>query len=197
MAMAGKRTKMIWWLLGLITALWFPGCRMTGAVKELSVGLESDILGLDPHRYDENVTFVVMDNIYSHLVDFDPQMRIVPSLALSWENPCENVWRFRLRPGVAFHNGTPCDAADVKYSLDRARRLGLGYYLAAVKEVKVIDGLTVEIQTSRPLPILLNKLTFIAIVPQGQPDTIVHPVGTGPYRFVSHIPGQELVGGKQ
>ncbi len=179
--------------LGAALMLLAWGCRPPDPGPVLSVGLENDVLGLDPHRHDENVTYAVMDNIYDHLVDFDPQMRIVPSLAVSWENPNENVWRFHLRPNVVFHNGTPCDAGDVKYSLDRARRMELGHYLAAVKEVRIIDGLTLEIQTSRPSPILLNQLTFIAIVPQGQPDTIVHPVGTGPYRFVSRTPGQELV----
>lgn len=157
------------------------------------MGLESDLLGLDPHRHDENVTYCVMDNIYGHLVEFDDQMRIRPGLAASWENPEENVWRFQLRPGVAFHNGTPCDAADVKFSLDRARSLELGHYLATVKEVRVVDGLTVEVITSRPSPVLLNKLTFIAIVPSGSPDTIVQPVGTGPYRFVSHRSDTDLV----
>lgn len=168
------------------------GCRTGGGPDELVVGLEGELLGLDPHRHDENVAFCVMDNIYGHLVDFDSQMRITPSLAVSWENPGENVWRFHLRPGVAFHNGTPCDAADVKFSLDRARGMEVGHYLATVSEVRIVDGLTVELITSRPSPVLLNKLTFIAIVPQGQPDTITQPVGTGPYRFVSHSPDRGL-----
>jgi peptide/nickel transport system substrate-binding protein len=94
---------------------------------------------------------------------------------------------------VVFHNGTPCDAADVKFSLDRARRLELGHYLATVKEVRIVDGLTVEVLTNRPSPVLLNKLTFIAVVPSGSPDTIVQPVGTGPYRFLSHQPDSDLM----
>lgn len=171
----------------------FAGCAAGGQPEELVVGLESDLLGLDPHRHDENITYCVMDNIYAHLVEFDDQMRIRPALAISWENPSENIWRFHLRPGVVFHNGTPCDAADVKYSLDRARRMELGHYLASVREVKVLDGLTVEVATSRPSPVLLNKLTFIAIVPAGSPDTIKQPVGTGPYRFISHRPDTDLV----
>jgi peptide/nickel transport system substrate-binding protein len=179
--------------LVLALALALAGCRVGGGPEELGVGLESDLLGLDPHRHDENVTYCVMDNIFGHLVEFDDQMRIRPGLAVSWENPGENVWRFQLRPGVAFHNGTPCDAADVKFSLDRARGLELGHYLATVKEVRVVDGLTVEVVTSRPSPVLLNKLTFIAIVPSGSPDTITQPVGTGPYRFVSHRPDTDLV----
>ncbi|HBE73064.1 MAG TPA: hypothetical protein DDW31_03075 [candidate division Zixibacteria bacterium] len=169
------------------------GCRVADGPAELSVGLEGDLLGLDPHRHDESVSFAVMDNIYNRLVEFDGRMRIVPSLAVSWENPGENVWRFHLRPGVRFHNGTPCDAADVKFSLDRVRGTEMGHYLATVGEVRIVDGLTVELHTIRPSPVLLNKLTFIAIVPQGQPDTIVRPVGTGPYRFESLGPDRELV----
>src|SRR5205807_8208038 len=47
-------------------------------------------------------------------------------------------------------------------------------------------------QTRRPYPILLNKLTFIAIVPRDAPSLIAKPVGTGPYRFVSYEPGRSV-----
>lgn len=179
--------------LFMILALLAGGCRMAPRPAEVTVALEEDLLGLDPHRHDENLTFAVMDNIYNHLVEFDDQMRIVPGLALSWENPDENTWRFHLRPGVKFHNGTPCDAADIAFSLERARHLDLGHYLATVSQVRVVDGLTLEIITKKPSPVLLNKLTFIAIVPQGQPDTISSPVGTGPYRFLEYRKGQDLL----
>jgi len=181
--------------IGLVIglALLVKGCQVAPRPAEVVVALEEDLLGLDPHRHDENLTFAVMDNIYNHLVEFDEQMRIVPGLAASWENPDENTWRFHLRPGIVFHNGTPCDAADVAFSLERARQLELGHYLATVSQVRVIDGLTLEIITKKPSPVLLNKLTFIAIVPQGQPDTISWPVGTGPYRFLEYRKGQYLL----
>jgi peptide/nickel transport system substrate-binding protein len=49
----------------------------------------------------------VLANICQGLVGFDPQMRIIPLLAESWENPNDLAWRFRLRPGVRFHGGQP------------------------------------------------------------------------------------------
>ncbi|MDI6738846.1 MAG: ABC transporter substrate-binding protein [Candidatus Edwardsbacteria bacterium] len=158
-----------------------------------TLAMEGELLTLDPHLEDESVTHSTLCNIYDPLVAFDPQMRIAPALAASWENPDELTWRFRLRPGVVFHHGAPFTAADVKYSLDRARGLGVGYYLGTVKEVKVIDDLTVDIITTKPSPVLLNKLTFIAIVPQWYAGLAARPAGTGAYKFVSYQKGQSLL----
>lgn len=157
--------------------------RRNGAAFTLA--LEGELLTLDPHLKDESVTHTALFNIYDPLVAFDPQMRIVPALAASWENPDDLTWRFRIRPGVAFHHGAPLTAADVKYSLDRARSQSVGYYLGTVHDVKVIDDLTVDVVTRKPSPVLLNKLTFIAIVPRDYPNLSSKPSGTGAYRFVS------------
>ncbi len=120
-------------------------------------------------------------------------MRITPLLAESWENPSDLVWRFRLRPGVRFHDGRLLNASDVVFSLERARSGRLSYYLSQVSTVRAADGMTVEIVTRQPAPVLLNKLNFIAILPGGTPDSIAVPVGTGPYRFEEYQPGRRLV----
>ncbi len=173
-------------LVAAAAALSLLSCRpqrQPGA--EFRVAMEGELLTLDPHLKDESVTHSALFNIYDPLVAFDAQMRIVPALAASWENPDELTWRFRLRPGVRFHHGAPLTAADVKHSLERARGLGVGYYLGTVSQVRIIDELTVDILTRRPSPVLLNKLTFIAIVPRGYPELEDQPSGTGPYRYVS------------
>ncbi|MCU0606635.1 MAG: ABC transporter substrate-binding protein [Candidatus Edwardsbacteria bacterium] len=158
-----------------------------------TMAMEERLLSLDPHAKDEGVTHSVLSNVYDALVAFDAQMRIVPALALSWENPDELTWRFRLRPGVTFHDGRRLSAADVRHSLERAGGRPVGYYLASVAAVRVVDDLTVELVTARPSPVLLNKLTFVRIVPVGSPDTISTPIGTGAYRVVSYAPGDSLV----
>jgi peptide/nickel transport system substrate-binding protein len=83
-------------------------------------------------------------------------------------------------------------AADVKYSLERARSGKVGYYLSAVDQVRVIDDLVVEVTTLKPASILLNKLTFISIIPQNSPKPLEIPVGTGPYRFIKYQPGGDM-----
>lgn len=157
------------------------------------VALEDDIVSLDPHALDDEVTSSALANVCQALVGFDPQMRIVPLLAQAWENPNDLTWRFRLRPGVRFHDGRLLNASDVVFSLERARSGRLSYYLSQVSTVRAVDEMTVEIITSQPAPVLLNKLNFIAVLPGGTPDSIAMPVGTGPYRFEEYHPGRKLV----
>jgi peptide/nickel transport system substrate-binding protein len=161
----------------------------------LRLVLHSDPQGLDPHLHDEVFTHSVLDNIYDSLAEFDASMKVVPALATSWDNPDELTWRFQLRPGVLFQDGRRLEAADVVASLERARthpQSKMSAYLVEVASVNAVDSATVEIHTRRPYPILLNKLTFIAIVPRDAPARIELPVGTGPYRFVSYAPGKQL-----
>ncbi|HYL05049.1 MAG TPA: ABC transporter substrate-binding protein [Thermoanaerobaculia bacterium] len=161
----------------------------------LRLVFHSDPQGLDPHLHDEVATHWVLDNVYDALVTFDADMHVRPTLAVAWDNPDDLTWRFQLRPGVRFQDGRPLAAADVVVSLERARshpQSKMSGYLVEVAAVRAVDPHTVEVQTRRPYPILLNKLTFIAIVPRDAPPRIVKPLGTGPYRFVSYAPGRGL-----
>jgi peptide/nickel transport system substrate-binding protein len=163
--------------------------------RPLRMAFHSDPQGLDPHLHDEVATHWVLDNVYDSLVAFDADMRVRPALAVGWENPDDLTWRFQLRPGVLFQDGRPLAAEDVAVSLRRARehpRSKMSGYLVEVQAVRAVGPLTVEIQTRRPYPILLNKLTFIAVVPRDAPPRISRPLGTGPYSFVSYAPGRSL-----
>ncbi len=166
-----------------------------GGAASLRLVLHSDPQGLDPHLHDEVATHWVLDNVYDSLVTFDADMHVRPALAVDWDNPDDLTWRFQLRPGVRFQDGRPLAAADVVVSLERARshpQSKMSGYLVEVAAVRAVDPRTVEVQTRRPYPILLNKLTFIAIVPRDPPARIARPLGTGPYRFVSYTPGRRL-----
>lgn len=160
----------------------------------LRIALPSAPTTLDPHLHDERVTRTVLEQLYEGLTAFDPDMRVVPALATRWESPDDVTWRFHLRAGVRFHDGRPLSAGDVAASLDRARthpRSKVSGYLVAVRSVRVVDSLSVEVRTERPYPVLLNKLTFVAVVPPAAPPEIIGPVGTGPYRVV----GRDSAGG--
>jgi len=166
-----------------------------GGAGPLRLVFHSGPQGLDPHLHDELATHWVLDNVYDSLVTFDVDMHVRPALAAGWDNPDDLTWRFRLRPGVRFHDGRPLEAVDVAVSLERARshpRSKVSGYLVEVAAVRAVAPLTVEVRTRRPYPILLNKLTFIAIVPRDSPPQIARPVGTGPYRFVSYAPGRSV-----
>lgn len=173
------------------------GCRRA-APRTVVIGQVTSAIGLDPHLHDEESTHSALSHFYERLVAFGPDLDIRPELAVKWMNPSDTIWRFTLREGVLFHDGTPLTAQDVVASLQRATRLPgsqVGYYLQNVTRVAAIPPNDVEVVTSSPSPLLLNKLAFVAIVPRTAPDSpISYPLGTGPYRFVSGTPRQALEG---
>src|SRR5262249_34078913 len=126
-----------------------------------------------------------LGNIYEPLVEFDSNMHIVSCLAERWENPSDLVWRFYLRKHIQFHNRKPFTADDVVYTIERGlQAAGVRPYLISVKEAKKVSDYVVDIITDRPTPVLLNRLTFVFILPStNSTKTIEHPVGTGPYKF--------------
>jgi peptide/nickel transport system substrate-binding protein len=162
------------------------------------IGQVTSAIGLDPHLHDEESTHSALSHFYERLVAFGPDLDIRPELAVQWTNPSDTVWRFTLRKGVLFHDGTPLTAEDVVASLRRAERMPgsqVIHYLKNVASVTALSSREVEVVTSSPSPLLLNKLAFVAVVPRSAPDqAISDPVGTGPYRFVSGAPREVLEG---
>src|SRR4029079_5599281 len=99
--------------------------------------------------------------VYALLVEHDNLFRPWPRLALSW-TPLEGGkgWRFKLRPGVKFHDGTPFGADDVVFNLARALD-PLSAYKTALPNVtgaRKVDALTVDLLTSQPTPVLPLQL---------------------------------------
>jgi peptide/nickel transport system substrate-binding protein len=176
----------------ILVGLLLSCSRKNNGEKILTLAMEDELITLDPYLHDDSITHSILSNIFDGLVAFDRDMKVEPALAIRWENPDDLTWKFSLRPGVFFHDGRSLTALDVKYSLERARNGKVCHYLSTLEQVNVIDSLTIEIKTSKPSPILLNKLTFISIIPEGMEDPVTRPVGTGPYRFVKYIPGDQI-----
>jgi peptide/nickel transport system substrate-binding protein len=125
-----------------------------------------DIVTMDPHAQDENLANMVADQIYESLVTRDKEMKIVPSLALSWSNPQPTQWRFKLRPNVKFHDGMSFTADDVVFSIERALAPTSNFksYLAGVTGAKKVDNLTVDILLSSPSAALIQNLAGVRIM---------------------------------
>jgi len=173
-----------------------------------------DALTLDPHAQNEGPTSALGHQIMEPLVMRDMTGALVPALATEW-NPSEenpNVWVFKLREGVTFHDGATFDSADVKFSLDRAMTPDSDYkeLLASVKEVRAPDAMTIEIETNGPNPIMPNNLTNMFIMDkgwaeangavkvqdyEGGEDTFAakNANGTGAYKLVSREPDVKTV----
>ena len=183
-------------LPALLLSLVALSCRGRAPKDEIVLAQVTSVVSLDPHLHDEEATHSTLSHFYSSLVNFGPELDVVPELAVSWDNPSDTLWRFHLRSGVVFHDGRPLEAADVVASLRRAldmKESQVRYYLEAVEDVRATDGATVEISTRHPSAALLNKLVFVAIVPRDTPRTpITSPAGTGPYRFVSGRPRERV-----
>ena len=188
MGTLGRPALVLWLLLWVACAGPEPELGIERSQDPLRIYLHGEPSVLDPHLQSEAVAQTVLGNIFETLVAFDANMRIEPLLAESWDNPSDLIWRFRLRQGIYFHDGTELTLDDVMFSLKRAmehpesRQKGA---LVAVSEVRSTGSWTLELVTSKPYPILLNRLAMLGIVPRDSPDRIVEPVGSGPYRFIS------------
>lgn len=161
----------------------------------------------DPGSWDPIDTFLinwasVSTNIYDGLTYRGPDAKLVPCLATKWEelDGGKRV-RFSLRKGVVFHDGEPFNAAAVKFTFDRllgdeGKKGPQRANYSVIEKVEVVDDLTVDFVLSAPDPVLLTKLAGYGamIVPpkyikeKGEDYFNTHPVGTGPFKFVSYEP---------
>ncbi|MEM6624858.1 MAG: ABC transporter substrate-binding protein [Pseudomonadota bacterium] len=129
-------------------------------------GFQGDVQTMDPHGLFETMTLGFQRNIYEGLVIRNENMETVGALAESWENTSPTVWRFKLRPGVTFHNGNPFTAEDVAFSIDRIRTEGSDMKVVAglIESYEIIDDLTIDLITPNPDPILVNQLEIFYIM---------------------------------
>lgn len=173
---------------------------------------QGDMQTMDPHSQNESMTNMVNGQIYEKLVKRDRQLNIGPGLATEWTQVGPLVWRFKLRPGVKFHDGSPLTADDVVFSINRAKEptSQLSVYANAVGTPRKIDDLTVEFQLAAFNPIFLQHLDTLWIMSKSWSEanrvtkpldfknkeesfTSMHANGTGPYMLVTRQPGIKTV----
>lgn len=161
----------------------------------------------DPGSWDPIDTFLinwasVATNIYDGLTYRGPDMKLVPALATSWEElDAGKRIRFHLRKGVKFHDGEPFNAESVKFTFERllgepGKKGPQRSNYTAIDHVQIVDEATVDFYLKAPDPVLLTKLAGYGamIVPpkfiqeKGEEYFNTHPVGTGPFQFVSYEP---------
>ncbi len=161
-----------------------------------------------PIRYADEDNKGAIKQVYEALLDIDPNLEIVPQLALAWNIVDPTHWEFALRPGVTFQDGTPFTADDVVFSLARAHATTSDFrdYVDGIAAVEAIDDLTVRVTTSRPDPSLWVKLVEVAIMSKAwaEAHNVTRPAdytgareetyasrhanGTGPFRLETFEP---------
>ena len=182
-----------------------------GPTKTLRFAFQGGLNSLDPYSLNETFSLGMLANVMEGLVKRDENLKIVPGLAERWEVLDPKHWRFHLREGVTFHDGSPFTADDVVLA-ERARGPGsqMRNRIPADAEVVKVDDHTVDFILQTPNPILHyeweNWLIFSkswaeansAVRAQPASATSLSPGalkanGTGPFMIVSHEPGVRTV----
>ncbi len=168
--------------------------------RTLKFLIESSPNNLDLRQGTDAQSERVGELIYDSLVRKDEHFHLQPWLATSWERPDALTWVFHLRSGVKFHDGKVMDAGDVAWSIrsmtDGTLITAKGGAFANVTAVEVRDPLTVVVRTSKPEASLLFNLSdgLFGVVERGAGrEEGLHPVGTGPFKFVSQVQDKDVV----
>ena len=168
--------------------------RRPGRSGPLQFGPLLDTSGLDSHRHNQLHTSNPTAAMYTGLTDLDQQGHIVPGIAEHWEPNQElTAWVFQLRKGVLFHNGREVDAEAVKLNLLRIKDPAIGTdwhrgVIENIETVDVIDTYTVRLHTRVPDVAVPANVVFYPtnlIAPESFDSASEHPIGTGPFKFVS------------
>src|SRR5215510_7703450 len=160
----------------------------------------------DPSTAPPQITpFGMLYALHDALVRPYPGHKMGPSLAESWKESADGeTYEFKLRPGLKFHNGDPLTTEDVKFSFDRYKGAAASILHARVREVEIVDPQVIRFHLKEPWPDFMTFYGTTAsaaglVVPKkyitqvGDAGFQKHPIGAGPYKFVSHKPGIEVV----
>ena len=190
------------WLLAPVAGLPAAGLAQAATFRWSSAG---DYLSADPHAQNEGTNNLINDQIFERLVAYDKKLTTIPSLATSWEQKSPTTWRFALRRGVKFHDGTPFTADDVVFSLERAQLPSSNFKVFAgpLGKARKVDSHTVEIEAPAPTPagVFLTNVHTLRIVSKAwcEKHNVVKPQdfktgeetyastranGTGPFTLV-------------
>jgi peptide/nickel transport system substrate-binding protein len=168
---------------------------------EVTVVLGEDIDLVEPCMATRsNIGRIILQNVNETLTQYDVKSSkgVLPRLAESWTDQGNGTWRFNLRKGVKFSDGSAFDANDVKHSFERAFSNKLTcetprYFGDTKLSLQVVDANTIDVTATPAQPILPLLLSLVTIVPSETPMEFVrNPVGTGPYKLTQWNPGQNI-----
>ncbi|MBK8016089.1 MAG: ABC transporter substrate-binding protein [Betaproteobacteria bacterium] len=185
----------------------YIGTAPAGA-KTFRFANQGDALSVDPYMHNEAVLLSLTGNVYEGLTGRGKKFELTAELATDWKQTSPTVWRFNLRKGVKFHDGSPFTADDVVFSFERARGEGsdVRVYVAGIREIRKVDTHAVDIVTQEPFAILPQNISRWYIMSKAwcEKHNAVKPVdvrkgtenyasthanGTGPFMLKTREPG--------
>jgi peptide/nickel transport system substrate-binding protein len=152
----------------------------------------------DPHTSILGSSWELLHLVYDGLTGLNPDMKPVPAIAESWEQPSPTTYVFKLRPEATFSNGRPVTTADVVGSLKRLTDPKTGSFfmlqMGKIKSIAATGDRVVTIELVEPYAPLLSSLasTMASIIPmkelaEGSFDPSKQMLGSGPFKVVSHV----------
>jgi len=167
---------------------------------EIVAGLSERMLTLDPANHYSISATSVLRHVYDPLVEVTNDSKFVPCLAETWTPVNNTTWKFTLRKGVKFHDGTPFTADSVVYSIKRPRdntKLIKAFAYQDIDDVKKDGDYTVIVTTKRPFGSLPAHLTMLGMLPPSaaanEDAFFQKPIGTGPFKFGGWTHGEQIV----
>ncbi|MDJ1465473.1 ABC transporter substrate-binding protein [Nitratireductor sp. GZWM139] len=193
-----------------LAAALMTGVSGLAMADDLTIGVRAGPLSIDPHFTAAGTHAEAMKHIYDTLVKSGNGLELEPGLAESWTAIDDSTWEFKLRQGVKFHDGSDFTAEDVKFSIERIPNVAgpnpTTIYVRRVASIEIVDPYTIRVKTDGPAPTLPNDFIRLFVVSHtaaadfSTKDTANEgfnsgkaAIGTGPYKFVSWTPKEELV----
>jgi peptide/nickel transport system substrate-binding protein len=184
----------------LATTSAVPGTQAAPAKTTLTVGVDQEIVGLDPNKVTAFSSFRRLDLLYNKLVTYDADLHVVGDLAESWNTPDSRTYVFHLRKGVRFHDGQEMTSEDAVFTIQRIldpKTASPGRsYIDAVDDVTAPDRYTVRLHLKYPLASILSGLASgnaaivekAAVLKSPAGDLQKTEAGTGPFTLAEWVP---------
>jgi peptide/nickel transport system substrate-binding protein len=197
------RTRLAGYLFATLSMFALPAAAQQST---LTIAVGGAFTSMDPHYFNLGPNNVLTEYVFDRLVRFNPNYQPEPALAVSWKVIDPTTWELKLRPDVKFHDGTPFTADDVVFTFARIPLLltspsSFNFAVKPIKQVEVVDPLTIRLHTATAVPLMAFNLANVKIVSRkygegagtGDYNTGKAAIGTGPYRLAAFVVGDHAV----
>ena len=179
-----------------------PSEGASGPSGTLTIAQQAILPRPDPYALTTNMEHSIVLSMYDPLSRVDEEGNLTYFLAESYEPEGDDAWLVHLKPGVKWSDGTEFTAEDVVFTINRMKDPETGTIWTAVysyiDSAEVVDDYTVRINTTRKVVNLPQDYGRMSMMPKaafesmGADAFFAAPVTSGPFKFVSMVPGERI-----